>query len=789
MPVTHKEGQQLLKRAYKKNKLSQEMWAQQSFCSVATIKGILGTPLRSVSQDTLEKACEVVDVNWREVVDCCDVQLTEVRQKYGEYLSRHHGQIKCLDMSQSIGLDDVFIEVNVLEKLTGSLRLGQQELIQQANQEDFERLGFGGIQEPGLPGLKALERFQQLVVLGKPGSGKTTFLCRVAILNLHKQFLPDYVSVFVRLSDFAAEPDRPSLLDYIIRHWESKGIDPETTQQLLKQGRVLVLLDGLDEVKEADSQRVVRSVERFTEQFFTNYFALTCRIAAREYTFSSFTEVEVADFKLPQIQNFADKWFNSRDTRKSAAEFMKHLEANPRILQLATSPLLLTLLCLVFEDSGRFMESRADLYKQGIELLLFKWDSKQHNLQREQVYRGLNTRRIQELLGEIAKATFERDERFFGERKLESWISDFIRNLPEAQTDMEALRVESSRVLKSIAERGLLIERAQTYWSFSHLTFHEYFIAQAIVTNCNPRSIDDPVLHQLANHITKHQWREVFLLVVELLPDASCLLQIIKQKVDSLVENQEILQEMLNCLYQKSCSVNTKYKAAGVRAFYLEVIMDNYGGQICAIDKSLDWDLSIDNVLNRLLSKLLYEINLKQDSCRGLAICLDRIIEPLLEVDLPLVIDSSEARDRFDLWQAAEPSKDVTTWLSIAIEKADATLQDNQYFKQALEQFQAEFNKKLAQQEDFECFNSETTKELSEKVRQIIIDYRGFGFDWQGKSTPNQRELLKSYYNANELLANCFFKTNCFVSSQVRQEIEDTLLLPIAEINSRHSKT
>lgn len=59
MPVTHKEGQQLLRKAYERKGLSQEMWAQQSFCSVATIKGLLGSPLRSVSQDTLEKACEV----------------------------------------------------------------------------------------------------------------------------------------------------------------------------------------------------------------------------------------------------------------------------------------------------------------------------------------------------------------------------------------------------------------------------------------------------------------------------------------------------------------------------------------------------------------------------------------------------------------------------------------------------------------------------------------------------------------------------------------------------------
>jgi NACHT domain len=786
--TTSEEGRKLLRKELKSKGWTQQEWADKSRCNLSDIKAILGTDSsRNLQQVVLGGACEALGVNWRDVVDCCDVQLTEVREKYGEYLKLHHGTIKCLDMSYPIGLDDVFIEVNVLEKLTRSLRLGQQELIQQANQEDFERWGFGGIQEKGVSGLEALKKFPRLVVLGKPGSGKTTFLRRVAILNLHKQFLPDYVSVFVRLSDFAAESDEPSLLDYIIRHWKSKGIDPETTQQLLRKGQVLVLLDGLDEVKEADSQRVVRAIEQFTGKFLSNYFALTCRIAAREYTFPSFTEVEVADFKFPQIQDFADKWFNSRDTRKSAAEFMKHLQANPRIQQLATSPLLLTLLCLVFEDSGQFMESRADLYKQGIELLLFKWDSKQHNFQRERVYNALNPRRIQDLLGEIAKAPFEKEEYFFRQRDLELWIGNFIRNLPEAQTDLEALKVESSQVLKSIAEHGLLIERAQSYWSFSHLTFHEYFLAQAIVTNCNPTSLEDPVLNQLANHVTKRQWREVLLLVVELLPDATCLLQIIKQKVDSLVENEEILQEMLNSLYQKSCSVNTKYKPAGVRAFYLEGIVDNYGGRICTIDKSLDYDLSIDTELSSILGTSLSEPNLEQ-YIKGVDTCLERIIEPLFEEDYPRIIDDIDRKqDRFDLWQSAAPRKDIKS-LSSAIEKADDDLQGNQDLKQALEQLQYRLPEKL--NETLEAWlKSQKSKDWSEQLRQIMIKYRGFGYDWQGLFTREQRELFKSYYNANELLVKCLFKTNCFVSRKVRQEIEDTLLLPIAEINSRHSRT
>ncbi|GAB1541119.1 hypothetical protein NUACC21_37890 [Scytonema sp. NUACC21] len=68
-----------------------------------------------------------------------------------------------------------------------------------------------------------------------------------------------------------------------------------------------MLLDGLDEVRETDSKRVLEQIKEFTTQFPKNQFVITCRIAAREYTFVQFTEVEVADFDSQQIASFANK--------------------------------------------------------------------------------------------------------------------------------------------------------------------------------------------------------------------------------------------------------------------------------------------------------------------------------------------------------------------------------------------------------------------------------------------------------------------------------------------------
>ena len=138
---------------------------------------------------------------------------------------------------------------------------------------------------------------------------------------------------------------------------------------LFKHGKTLVLLDGLDEVKVEHNSHVIKQVRDFSDKFRTNHFVITCRIAAKDYTFEKFTEVEAADFDDKQIATFARKWFQAKEPAK-AKEFIQQLRENNRIRELATNPLLLTLLCLVFEESAKFPSLRSELYEEGVDILL-----------------------------------------------------------------------------------------------------------------------------------------------------------------------------------------------------------------------------------------------------------------------------------------------------------------------------------------------------------------------------------------------------------------------------------
>jgi predicted NACHT family NTPase len=365
------------------------------------------------------------------------------------------------------------------------------------------------------------------MVLGKPGAGKTTFLKHIAIECNKGEFQGNRIPICIPLKIFAEDAkgaDDFGLLQYIHQEFASCGIGEQSvTEAVLSQGRGLILLDGLDEVPEKDSDKVVRQINGFARKYYNNRFIITCRIAAFKYRFSGFTEIELADFNDGQIEKFAKNWFvafardNQDEGLALASQFIEKLNRpeNQQIRELAVTPILLNLTCLVFQAIGDFPSKRSKLYEQGLDILLKKW-AEAKGIQRDEVYRDLDVEHKKELLSQVAAITFERGDYFFEQDKIQRCIADYLRTLPNAITDQATLKRDSEAVLKSIeAQHGLLVERARGIYSFSHLTFQEYFTARYFVESSEPQALEN-----LSSHITEKRWREVFLLTAEILPNA-----------------------------------------------------------------------------------------------------------------------------------------------------------------------------------------------------------------------------------------------------------------------------
>jgi predicted NACHT family NTPase len=277
---------------------------------------------------------------------------------------------------------------------------------------------------------------KKLVLLGGPGSGKSTFVNFVALSmagellgmagpNLatltaplpteqgdedpkpqqwdHGALLP----VHVVLRDLASQlppPGAPvnaeAVWDFIRGRLKQAALGayaPHLEEALHDRGG-LVLLDGLDEVPDALNRRVQlkQAVQDFTATFSKCRFLVTSRTYAyqrQDWKLDGFVEVHLLPFTPGQIHRFVDAWYahmvqlyrlTEADSRERAEVLKRTVERNERIRELAERPLLLTLIAqLQTEGGGTLPEKREELYDKAVEMLLNKWESMKLRVQED----------------------------------------------------------------------------------------------------------------------------------------------------------------------------------------------------------------------------------------------------------------------------------------------------------------------------------------------------------------------------------------------------------------------
>ncbi|WGV27439.1 NACHT domain-containing protein [Halotia branconii] len=754
-----------------------------------------------VSRNCFVQICQQLGLSWQKVAglpeniafqvgakvrtDSIDTDklVYELRQKRQDKIHDQCSTLQMLDIAQPILLSDIYTNINILEEITSQKWLEISELLKDFNPDlNFNRLG-GDKQPRSLPGLEAALRYSKLMMLGKPGSGKTTFLQHLAIECNQGKFQPHLIAIFIRLKEFAEDAKSENefnLLKFISQEFLSCGIDEESTTTILAQGKALVLLDGLDEVPSSQADKVTRELRRFTQYYYKNQFVMSCRIAAQQYKFPGFTEVEVADFNYEQVEVFVKNWFfavahKSREDGEATGNLFIHqlnLSENQQIRELAVTPLFLHLICLVFQEKAGFPFNQTKLYEQILNILLTRWDEVK-GIKRVQAYHNLTIAAKKQLLYHIAAITFEQGNLFFEQEKIQHIIADYLGNFGNNNTDLSEVLLKEIEV-----QHGFLVERARGVYSFSHLTLHEYFTAKNIVENHQLNFGEN-----LVNQITKKHWHYILFLTVSMLPKTDEILWLMKHKIDSLVSAEVKIQDFLIWLYQKSGSVSTHYKAVAIRAFYLVCVgrtpQDNYLRErlVQACRHSFVYSAGVvtrkDNLSSCCqLRSFIHTPNYSLECALlgDIAFNPDLALDEFLTSTLTCVSELNFAL-KHSLKNAI--FIDHVHALSIAFNEALELLSESE-FKQVLHNLKKELPQTDHNSHNFREWWQTNGQLWGQKLRNGIIKYRNIGHDWQ--FNQQQIELLHQYYDANKLLVDCL---NCAVNITplIRQEIEETLLL------------
>ena len=474
-----------------------------------------------------------------------EVKLHKAINNYVENYLHRHGQIKVLGMPKPIPLRSLYINVDVTSPTYLNLYQTLEGLEKSYQEKNKRRFYDHTITRK--PGIDLANKEQYLNVLGSPGTGKTTFLKRIGLEAL----LPksEKKGVFGSGNSYYKHANLPVLIE--LKRFKNEEIDifelikkefatcnfPESdrfVEKYLEEGKLLILLDGLDEVPNEILDIVITHIQDFADKYKKNRYITSCRTAFYKTYFRNFVDIEISDFDDNQIKKFVLNWFSGDVdlTNKTGNNFIDLLfNYNQRAtLELARTPLLLTFLCLVYDDSNKFPPNRSLLYRKAFSILLERWaaEKRVHN---DLIYKDFHSDIEIEMLADIAYEMYEVEKIFFTKNDLLNSINVFFEKALNVKS-----RVNSSQILEAIEiHQGLLVQRANEIYSFSHLTIQEYLTSHYYFSKSK-------ISELVNNHLFDFRWREVFLLLAGM-SNIDKLLDILTNRLSRyLNENKKVAE-------------------------------------------------------------------------------------------------------------------------------------------------------------------------------------------------------------------------------------------------------
>ena len=363
---------------------------------------------------------------------------------------------------------------------------------------------------------------KRIAIIGEPGAGKTTLLRKIAFW-MHKENT-EILPISISLADLPETNSKQEFLEqYLLDKWLKAALPyislemVEVTEalktelkKLCNQGRVWLLLDGVDEMPVQGQERLGAISNQLKGWVGQARVVLTCRLnvweANRNVLADNFEVYHTLDFSYgdsttpDRVEEFIAKWFNK--TPNLGQELRQELDkpGKERIKDLVKNPLRLALLCSTWNwwrDRGGLPDTKAKLY-QGFVEKFYDWKS------REFPTNSTQRKKLNRALGELAKLAIDETTSRF---RLKHSLVCQVLGQPDEELFGLALK------LGWLNKVGLAAESPdETVYAFWHPTFEEYFAARAVdnwdfFLNHVPENPKQGIYR-----IFEKQWKEVILL-------------------------------------------------------------------------------------------------------------------------------------------------------------------------------------------------------------------------------------------------------------------------------------
>ena len=351
---------------------------------------------------------------------------------------------------------------------------------------------------------------EHVLLVGRPGSGKSTALQRL-LLEEAERALSDAdarIPVLLELRHY-----QESILDSLRRVLGEHGlfVDAQRLPEWLRQGRLLLLVDGINELP---SEVARRGLAAFRREYRTTTPMI---FATRELAVGGDLEIgkrlEMEPLTEPQMQRFVRAYLD-----KDGDKLLRQLQG--RLRELAEVPLLLWMLCSLFRETRERLPENL-----GLALREFtKQYEDEYQLKGGAPVSDESRRWWPWLLQRLAFKMLEGPEPTelyvaIARPQAQDWLTDYLR---EEQCDHP--RNRAMAWLNDLVNHHLLQRGAGDRIESRHQFIQEYYAAEYLL-NCLLKLGDVALQRDYLNYL---KWTEPFILLLGLVEERQQALRVVK---------------------------------------------------------------------------------------------------------------------------------------------------------------------------------------------------------------------------------------------------------------------
>lgn len=323
-------------------------------------------------------------------------------------------------------------------------------------------------------------RTKHVIISGTGGLGKSMMMHYFLLQGVKGYDESGLLPLLVRLKDFGTTTSK--LKDYLFEEFEALsegGMDEDIFEGLLKQGKLILLLDGMDEIQTAFRGVFEVEISKFVKLYKNNIIIISSRPNGNFRGLGgSFEEYLLQPLTQPQAIDMIKRLDFSRTEVKE--KFLEKLENEyyRTHRSFAENPLLLTIMLTTFAAFGRINSDSQKVhlfYEEAFVALAQKHDAnKMGGAVNREFSTGFSTNRLAEYMARFCAYSYMEKKTNFTKTEFDYYFNAAKKKLCSPIEE----QVTADDFMFDLQHNVCLIYPENLKWEFTHRSFQEYFCAR-----------------------------------------------------------------------------------------------------------------------------------------------------------------------------------------------------------------------------------------------------------------------------------------------------------------------